>query len=151
MSSEPRDWKEPLRADPTDWLLEPDNPSVRYFTLRDILERPEDDLEVIAARGAIMTSEPVIKILAAQYPAGYWVKPGRGYSPKYKATVWQLMFLADLGASRTEQIDRACHLAPLRLGSYKSVARLRPDAQRGAIAGDRESHPAYAVKGGRSR
>ena len=24
------------------WLLEPENPSVRYWTLRDILERPED-------------------------------------------------------------------------------------------------------------
>ena len=30
-------WKVGLKADPTDWLLEPDNLSVRYFTLTDIL------------------------------------------------------------------------------------------------------------------
>ncbi|PJH75186.1 MAG: nitrogen fixation protein NifH, partial [Anaerolineae bacterium CG_4_9_14_0_8_um_filter_58_9] len=57
-----------------DWLLEPDNPSVRYFTLRHLLDRPEDDAEVQAARRAIMTSEPVQKILAAQNSEGYWSK-----------------------------------------------------------------------------
>jgi hypothetical protein len=55
-----------------------------------------------------MASRPVREILDAQYPEGYWVKPGRGYSPKYRATVWQLMFLADLGAKSNEAIDRAC-------------------------------------------
>jgi len=34
------DWKSALNADPTDWLLEPSNPSVRYFTLTEILELP---------------------------------------------------------------------------------------------------------------
>jgi hypothetical protein len=31
-----------------------------------------------------------------------------GYSPKYKATVWQVIFLAALGAPRTGAIHRAC-------------------------------------------
>jgi hypothetical protein len=47
------DWKSVLKADPTRWLLEEDNPSVRYFTLRDILERPERDPET-ATRSAKM-------------------------------------------------------------------------------------------------
>jgi hypothetical protein len=38
------------------WLLEPDNPSVRYFTLRHLLDRPENDGETQAARRAIMDS-----------------------------------------------------------------------------------------------
>jgi len=97
-----------LKADPTPWLLEEDNPSVRYVTLRDLLDRPQDDAEVIAAQKAIMSSKPVKEILEAQYPQGYWVKPGRGYSPKYRGTVWQLMFLAALGASPDEAIDKAC-------------------------------------------
>jgi hypothetical protein len=97
-----------LKADPTPWLLELDNPSVRYFTLTDLLERPQSDAEVWQAKAAIMTSEPVQKILDAQYPDGYWVKPGIGYSPKYRATVWQVIFLADLGATRTAQIEKAC-------------------------------------------
>jgi hypothetical protein len=91
------------------WLLELDNPSVRYFTLRGLLDRPEDDPEVQAARHAIMTSEPVQKILAAQKAEGYWVKPDKGYSPKYRATSWQLLFLAELGADgENEQIRRGC-------------------------------------------
>ncbi len=92
-----------------DWLLETNNPSVRYFALRHLLDRPEDDPEVQAARRAIMTSEPVQKILAAQKPEGYWSKPGIGYSPKYQAASWQLLFLAELGADgQDERVRRGC-------------------------------------------
>jgi len=31
-----------LRGDPTTWLLETENPSVCYWTLTDILDRPVD-------------------------------------------------------------------------------------------------------------
>ncbi|MBU4352865.1 MAG: nitrogen fixation protein NifH [Nanoarchaeota archaeon] len=92
-----------------DWLLELDNPSVRYFALRGLLDRPEDDLEVLAARRAIMDSDPVRKILSAQNPEGWWDKPGPGYSRKYLSTVWQLIFLAELGADGSHsQIQRGC-------------------------------------------
>lgn len=43
-----------LKADPTDWLLEENNPSVRYYTLRDILEKPENNPELREARQEIM-------------------------------------------------------------------------------------------------
>ncbi len=101
-------WQAHLEADPLPWLLEPDNPSVRRFALTDLLDRPASDPEVHAAAAAIMDSAPVRAILDAQYPDGYWVKPGLGYSPKYKATVWQILFLAELGAGRTERIAKAC-------------------------------------------
>jgi len=98
-----------LNGDPLPWLLEPEYPSVRYFALRDLLGRGEDDPEVRAARAAIMESEPVSVILANRHPDGYWVKPGHGYSPKYTATTWQLLFLADLGADAAdERIRRNC-------------------------------------------
>ncbi|MDI6768172.1 MAG: hypothetical protein QMD04_00680 [Anaerolineales bacterium] len=48
---------------------------MRYFTLRHLLDRPENDAEVAATRRAIMDSEPVQKILARQKAEGYWVKP----------------------------------------------------------------------------
>jgi len=38
-------WKSPLKTDPIDWLMEKDNPSVRYFTLTDILDMPGDSPE----------------------------------------------------------------------------------------------------------
>ena len=91
----------------TEWLLEKDSPSVRYFALRHLLNRPEDDREVQAARRAIMRGELVKKILAAQHPEGWWSKPGVGYGPKYQSTAWQILFLAELGADgRNRQIQR---------------------------------------------
>ena len=71
MSKGIKDWHRHVREDPIPWLLGEDNPSVRYFTLRDLLHRGEDDPEVAAARSDIMTSRPVSEILEAQYPEGY--------------------------------------------------------------------------------
>ena len=100
-----------LKKDPLPWLLEPDmeNPGVRYFALRDLLGRPEDDPDVREARSAIMAQGPVPRILEAQHPQGYWVKPGGGYWPSYRATVWQIIFMAELGADpQDEHLKRGC-------------------------------------------
>ena len=102
-------WDDFLISDPVDWLLEEDNPSVRYLTLRTLLDRPEDDPQVTKARRAIMQSGPVPVILAAQHEDGYWVKPGAGYSPKYRSTVWQIIFLADLQADGADpRVAKGC-------------------------------------------
>lgn len=98
-------WQTKLKGDPLAWLLEPDeaNPGVRYFALRDLLNRPETDPDVVAAQEAVMTTGPVPVILNAQAPEGYWGKPGGGYSPKYQGTVWQIIFLAELGVDPTDE------------------------------------------------
>ncbi len=91
------------------WLLEPDAPAVRHVTLRRLLDRPADDPEVVAARHAAMAAEPIAAILAAQQPAGFWEKEGPGYATKYRGTVWQLVFLDQLGADPADgRIARAC-------------------------------------------
>ena len=46
-------WKGRLAADSTGWLLERTNPSVRYWTLTDILDRSDNDPEVQDAKAAI--------------------------------------------------------------------------------------------------
>jgi hypothetical protein len=86
------------RGDQLGWLLDEADPAIRHLALRRLLGRPETDLEVVAARKAAMASEPIRSILEAQNPQGWWVKPGGGYSPKYSATVWSLMFLDQMGA-----------------------------------------------------
>lgn len=93
-------WKDRLKGDSISWLLETDQnqPAVRYFALRDILGRGEEEAEVKEARADIMSSGPVPAILANQEPEGYWCQPGPGYGPKYQGTVWQVIFLAQLGA-----------------------------------------------------
>jgi hypothetical protein len=40
-------WLSELKAEPTEWLLEPSNPSVRYWTLLDILDRKPNDPDVV--------------------------------------------------------------------------------------------------------
>src|SRR4030043_840566 len=98
-----------LKADPNDWLLEKNNPSIRYFTLRDILEKPENNLELQEARLGIMKAGLVPVILAKQKKEGYWEIPENFYTAKYKGTVWQLLILAELGADITDvNVKKAC-------------------------------------------
>jgi hypothetical protein len=104
-------WLKRLNEDPLHWLLEqdPENPSIRFFALRDLLDRPEDDPEVQEAKAAIMQSGPVAAILDAQKSEGYWFKAGGGYSPKYQGTVWQIMILSELGADPDDaRVERGC-------------------------------------------
>jgi len=104
-----RNWKSVLKNDPTDWLLEPYNPSVRYFALTELLEKPETQPEVIAAKNEIMHIGKVPKILGKQSDQGYWETPDKFYTAKYKGTVWQLIILAELGADgNDERIKKAC-------------------------------------------
>jgi hypothetical protein len=102
-------WKLLLNADPTDWLLVEDNPSVRYLTLVDILGRPASDPDVLKARRDIMVKGIVPQILAKQEKEGYWVNPEKLYVSKYKGTVWQLIILAEhLADGEDERIRKAC-------------------------------------------
>jgi hypothetical protein len=103
-------WHNQLRDDPVNWLLEPENPGVRYLALRDLLDKPMDDAELIAARSAAHNAGRIALVLKRMKPEGYWAKPGAGYSPKYTSTVWSLILLAQLGASSRfdERISMAC-------------------------------------------
>ncbi|HSL76367.1 MAG TPA: hypothetical protein VK867_05440 [Candidatus Limnocylindrales bacterium] len=91
------------------WLLERETPAVRHLALRDLLRRPTDDPELAQARADAMAADPIASILAAQHPQGYWEKPGPGYATKYRGTVWQVIFLDQLGADPgDERVQRGC-------------------------------------------
>lgn len=103
-------WQDQLVRDSLDWLLEKDNPGVRYLALRDLTDCPPDSPALVAARGEAYQTGPIAAVLARQHPDGYWVEPGAGYDPKYTSTVWAIILLAQLGASAHDQarIQRAC-------------------------------------------
>ncbi len=70
-----------------------------------------------------MEVNPIAGIMAAQDEAGWWVKPGPGYAPKYSGTVWNLMFLDQLGADADDdRIQLACEYvlawSPTALGGF---------------------------------
>ncbi|MGC9529919.1 MAG: hypothetical protein ACP5G2_04785 [Candidatus Bipolaricaulaceae bacterium] len=91
-----------------EWLLEPASPSVRYWTLRELLGKPEDDPQVRAARQAIRESPLMRRIFARQGPQGHWGDPDSPYLPKYKSTYWTVMLLARLGLTREDdRLSRA--------------------------------------------
>ncbi|MDP2937519.1 MAG: hypothetical protein Q8O86_13625 [Dehalococcoidia bacterium] len=96
-------WLAALNGDPLPWLLEDNTPAVQHMALRLLLDRSPDDPAVRQARAAAMRTGPIAAILGAQNPGGYWLKPGPGYGPKYTGTVWQLVFLDQMGADGTDQ------------------------------------------------
>ena len=102
-------WSSKLKGDPLPWLLEEATPAVRRLALRQLLDQPADALEVRQARAAAMQTAPIATLLSAQDPQGFWVKPGPGYTPKYRGTVWQVIFLDQLGADGADlRIQAAC-------------------------------------------
>ncbi len=103
-------WKNQLHKDSLPWLLEADDPGVRYLALRDLLDLSPDDRELKSARKAAHKEGPITTVLSKMDKEGYWVKPGPGYGPKYRSTVWSLILLAQLGASVNEdkRIEQAC-------------------------------------------
>jgi hypothetical protein len=103
------DWKSVLKANSVDWLLEKENPSVRYFTLSQILGKSQTSSEVQEAKKEIMLTGVVPKILAKQKDGGYWEAPERFYTAKYRGTVWQLIILSELGVDgKDARVKGAC-------------------------------------------
>ena len=102
-------WRQQLNANPLPWLLESSSPGVRYLAMRDLVTgvKPAD---LQRARSAAHKRGPIAEILRHMHKEGYWAKPGPGYSPKYRSTVWAMIALAQLGASPEEdrRIARAC-------------------------------------------
>jgi len=43
-------WKEQLNGDTVSWLLEENKPGVRYLAMRELLEFPLDDAELLVAQ-----------------------------------------------------------------------------------------------------
>lgn len=102
-------WKNQLRSDSTSWLLESENPGVRYLAMRDLLDLAPDDKKLKSARKLAHKEGPIAHVLSKMDEEGWWQRPGTGYGPKYKSTVWALILLAQLGASVKE--DKRIRLA----------------------------------------
>ncbi len=92
-----------------DWLLEKENPGVRYLTLRDLVKAHGKELD--EAKKKAHKEGPIAEILSGMEKEGYWVKPGVGFFPLYTRTPWELMLLAQLGAdiNMDKRIGIACN------------------------------------------
>jgi hypothetical protein len=75
-----------------------------------LLNKKHDDPELVSARKDSVTKGTVGEILSKMNAKGYWVKPGAGYGPKYKGSVWTLITLAQCGVTINDdpRIKTAC-------------------------------------------
>ena len=92
-----------------EWLLEEDNPSVRYRTLTELLDKPPDDPEVVQAKKVIPSSGSVMNIFSRMHPDGYWLwkNPTKGVLVgdgveygRFNTTHFCLAYLAELGLDK---------------------------------------------------
>ena len=121
-------WHKHLDGDPLPWLLDPENPSVRYWTLTDILDRPASDAEVQEARAAIAEQPLVKELFARQHPGGYWgddeTKP---YTAQGAVTVLTLLHM--LGVTPDERTSAGCdsflRFCQHESGGFSLTRRLR--------------------------
>jgi hypothetical protein len=94
------------------WLLEPDQPIVRYFTLQDLLDRKESDSEVVEAHSEILNQGWAHDILESQNPDGSWESAADLYRPKYSATNWKMIVLSDFALKHEDdrRLEKGCQL-----------------------------------------
>jgi hypothetical protein len=134
-------WKHQLRKDSVPWLLEAENSGVRYLTLRDLLNLPRDDKKLKSARKTAHSEGPIAEVLSHMEREGYWVRPGPGYNPKYRSTVWSMILLAQLGASVTEdkRIEQGCNYLLDQLadgGQFTSITSGTPSGTIDCLQGN---------------
>jgi hypothetical protein len=91
------------RKDLINWLLD-GSPWVVYRTLVDLLEKKQDDGEVLAARKAVAGDPLIKKIFRRQDRRGWWGDPGDMHKwwPRKDTTFWMLPVLADFGLTMDE-------------------------------------------------
>lgn len=95
--------------DVLEWLLEPGDPSVRYRTLAELMDK-DGTKEAREAWSAVPESEPVKKLIETMHPDGYWLQKnykGRmaGQDVEYGSfgtTHFCLSYCAELGLDRSQ-------------------------------------------------
>lgn len=99
-----------------EWLTGPkSDPSVKVRYWTEVEGRSPEDPRVRDARSKIGREGWAASLLANQFPDGHWTTPGTSarelYRPKYTATNWFAIVLADLGATRSDpRIERTAEL-----------------------------------------
>lgn len=91
------------------WLLEKEQPAIRYRTLTELLGRPESDPDVRETKERILEDGWGARILAERDASGGWGDSRSPYVPKYTSTNWRMLVLSDLGVSHADpRVRDAC-------------------------------------------
>ena len=90
------------RDDPAvNWLVDSEDPSIRYFALTELLDEPEESREVKKAKARIIKGPKLQALLAGQQQdGGFGVRP---YS-KWTGAHWRLVSAVELGVPNDNKI-----------------------------------------------
>ena len=94
-----------------DWLLDEEQPSVRYLTLTQLLGKSEKENEVRRAKAEVAKRGWAKDILERQLPSGAWYHDKSLFHPRFHSTFWMLLVLADLGLTKDDpRVEKASKL-----------------------------------------
>lgn len=96
-------------------------PSLRWLTRKNLLDQPASQPEARADYQAIRTEGSIPAILREQDPEGWWEHRRHYYSPKFTATHWSMLLLAEL--------DAAPELPGVRLGAEFMLAATQKEVE----------------------
>ena len=102
-----QNWERHLKSDLLPWLLELENPSVRFWALIDILNRPVSDLDVQETNAAIVQQSLVKELFSLQHPVGHW-GPDETKPHTAQGTMTVLSLLHMLGVKPDNRTTAGC-------------------------------------------
>jgi hypothetical protein len=104
-------WVARLNGNPLEWLLQSDDPALRYRVMVDLEGIDPEGSEAKLLLERATATGPVAQMLSAQAEGGYWGREEDIYvRSKYRGTVWNLVLLAELGADPEHHgVKKACH------------------------------------------
>src|SRR6266849_10641172 len=79
------------------WLLGPQDPSIRYQTLVDVLGYSPKSREAVEAQQRIPRQSIFKRIMVGQTKSGYWPRRDTCDRPRYTGALWALILLGEIG------------------------------------------------------
>jgi len=107
------------------WLLRSPDPSVRYYTLTDVLRKPENAAGVRAAKRRIPEGTRLRALLAGQRPDGGF---GVDWYKKWAGATWRMVSAVELGVPTD---NRVAQRAANHVLSHLPLTRVEPHRVRG--------------------
>jgi hypothetical protein len=95
------------------WLLNSDNPSLRYRVMTELLDSPVNNSEIIELKNEIQNSSQVMQILSKMHPEGYWLQQNQTTKRfvgddveygSYATTLFCLSYLSELGLTKENHL-----------------------------------------------
>src|SRR5438445_153257 len=111
------------------WLLGPQDPSIRYQTLVDVLGYSDKSTEAVEARQRIPRQSIFKLIMAGRSKAGYWPRKDTCDGPRFTGALWALILLGEMAVLPDPRIRKECErfldLHQAQNGSFSYRSRLQ--------------------------